>query len=59
MTTYALTIEDPPRDQDVAALANGLTEHALPHTGVPGFKPLGVFLRDDAGTTRSGIGDSF
>ena len=54
MTTYALTIEDPPRDQDVAALANGLTEHALPHTGVPGFKPLGVFLRDDAGTLVGG-----
>ena len=54
MTTYALTIEDPPRDQDVAALANGLSEHALPHTGVPGFKPLGVFLRDDTGALVGG-----
>ena len=54
MTTYTLTLEEPPRDQDVAALADGLNEHALPHTGVAGFKPLGILLRDDRGALVGG-----
>ena len=54
MTPYALTIEDPPRGQDADALAHGLNEHALPHTGVAGFKPLAVFLRDDGGAVVGG-----
>ena len=54
MTTYALTVEQP-RDTDVDALAAGLSGHALPHTGgAAGFRPLGVFLRDEAGTLVGG-----
>ena len=54
MTTYALTIEEPPRSQDVEALVRGLDEHARPHTGGAGFKPLAVFLRDEGGALVGG-----
>lgn len=54
MTTYALTIEDAPRAADVEGLAAGLTTHALPHTRVPGFKPLGAWLRDERGALVGG-----
>lgn len=54
MTTYALTIEDAPRAEDVEALAEGLTAHALPHAQVPGFKPLGAWLRDERGALIGG-----
>jgi GNAT superfamily N-acetyltransferase len=54
MTTYALTIEDAPRPEDVDALAKGLTAHALPHAHVPGFKPLGAWLRDERGALIGG-----
>ena len=54
MTTYALTIEDSPRSQDVEALAHGLDEHARLHTGVAGFKPLAVFLREGGGALVGG-----
>jgi len=51
---YTLTIEDAPRAEDVSALAKGLDEHALPHTGAQGFRPLGVFLRDEGGALVGG-----
>ena len=54
MTTYGLTIEEPPRAQDVEALIRGLNEHALPYTKVAGFKPLAVFLRDEQGALAGG-----
>jgi GNAT superfamily N-acetyltransferase len=52
--SYTLKIEDPPRSDDVAALSRGLDAHALPYTGVAGFKPLAVFLRDDGGAIAGG-----
>ena len=54
MTAYALVIDDAPRPEDVEALADGLTAHALPHTGVRGFKALAAWLRDDRGTLIGG-----
>jgi len=37
-------------DQEiVAALGRGLTDHALPVTGVPGFNPVAVVARDGGG----------
>ncbi len=39
----------------VAELGRGLTEHALPVTGVPGFNPVAVVARDDAGTLIGGV----
>ena len=54
MTTYALTIDDAPKAADQEALIRGLNVHAASHTPVPGFKPLGAFLRDDRGTLIGG-----
>ena len=50
-----LTVETAPSDADVAALANGLTQHALPTTGRAGFVPLAVFARDAAGALVGGV----
>jgi len=55
MTMYTLTIEDTPRSEDVQRLAQGLTAHALPYTQVPGFTPLGVFLKDEHGALVGGV----
>jgi GNAT superfamily N-acetyltransferase len=54
LTTYALTIEDTPRAEDVATLTDGLTAHALRHTSVAGFKPLAAWLRDERGALIGG-----
>ena len=55
MTGYTVTVEEAPADRDVEALAQGLTSHALPHTKVPGFQPIGVFLRDEHGKLAGGV----
>jgi len=55
MATYTLTVEEAPKSADVQILSQGLTAHALPYTHVPGFQPLGVFLRDDQGTILGGV----
>jgi len=53
--TYTIFVEDNPDAADVRILGEGLTEHALPVVGRPGFKPIGVFARDDRGTVVGGI----
>ena len=50
-----VTVETAPAERDVAALAAGLTDHALPTTGRPGFLPLAVFARDPEGELVGGI----
>ena len=55
MATYALTVDEAPKNHDVQTLAQGLTAHALPYTHVPGFQPLAVFLRDDQGIVLGGV----
>ncbi len=40
---------------NVGALGQGLTQHALPTTGVPGFRPLAVFARDRDGALVGGV----
>jgi len=52
MHTY--TVEDSPADEEVQALANGLSAHALSYTQVPGFHPIAVFIRDEDGTVVGG-----
>lgn len=52
---YKLSIEETPDAEDVRVLAGGLTAHALPHTGAPGFRPIAVFLRDEAGEIAGGV----
>lgn len=53
--SYTLSVEDDPDGADVQVLGEGLTTHALPVVGHPGFKPIAVFARDDSGTVVGGI----
>lgn len=55
MSDLVFSIETEPADRDVEALARGLTEHALPVTGTPGFQPLSIFVRDRAGALVAGV----
>lgn len=55
MSDLALSVETEPAPRDVEALARGLTEHALPVTGTPGFQPLSVFVRDHDGVLVAGV----
>jgi len=50
-----LSIETNPAPEDVEALGQGLNEHAIPFTGVVGFRPLAVFARDEGGALVGGI----
>jgi GNAT superfamily N-acetyltransferase len=54
VTSYALTIQESPTAGDVEALVEGLNAHALLHMRVPGFKPLGAWLRDGRGALIGG-----
>ena len=54
MRDVQLSIETRPQVRDVEALSEGLTEHALPTTGRPGFQPLAVFARDAGGALVGG-----
>ena len=49
-----VSIETAPARDDVAVLESGLTAHTLPIIGVPGFRPLAVFLRDHNGRIVGG-----
>jgi len=55
MEEWTLSTESPPRPEDVATLARGLTEHALPTTKVPGFQELAVFARDAGSRIVGGV----
>lgn len=55
MQDFVLTVETDPAPADVAALGEGLTEHALPVTGRRGFLPLAVFARGPNGVLVGGV----
>jgi GNAT superfamily N-acetyltransferase len=55
MDDLTFTIETDPSPQDITALGDGLTQHALPTTGARGFLPLAVFARDSDGRLVGGI----
>ena len=55
MATYTITVEKTPKKEDVETLGQGLADHALPHTQVAGFQPVGVFLRDERGEVMGGV----
>ena len=55
MTTYTISVEEAPQQEDVNVLVRGLTEHGVAQTGVPGFQPIGAFLRDAGGELAGGI----
>ena len=54
MSDVTLSVEASPAREDVALLEAGLTAHALPFTGTPGFQPLAVFARDPSGRIVAG-----
>lgn len=55
MRGIELSIDTEPDPRDVAALGDGLTEHALPVMGEPGFRPIAVFARDPDGALVAGV----
>jgi GNAT superfamily N-acetyltransferase len=48
VTRAVLSVEAEPSALDVRSLEIGLTEHAVPVTGVRGFVPLAVFARAES-----------
>lgn len=55
MTDFEIHVADEVRPEDRQAISAGLTEHALPVTGVPGFRPLSVMARDARGALVGGV----
>jgi GNAT superfamily N-acetyltransferase len=55
MRELTLAVDTSPVAADLAVLQDGLGRHALPITGVPGFVPLAIFLRDARGTVVGGV----
>ena len=55
MSRYTVEVESAPSAEDIARLGAGLSEHAIPTTGVPGFVPLAIFMRDESGEMVAGI----
>ena len=54
-TDLVLSVETAPSATDVQALGQGLTDHAAPTTGSPGFQPLAVFARARNGALVGGV----
>jgi GNAT superfamily N-acetyltransferase len=55
MEEVKLSVEAEPDPRVIEALAQGLTEHALPVTRVRGFRPLAVLARDRGGALVGGV----
>ena len=55
MASYALIVDDDPKSDDVEALAQGLNDHAVRYTHVPGFREIAVFVRDEQGALMGGV----
>jgi GNAT superfamily N-acetyltransferase len=55
VTTYSFTIDEAPSSEDVETLSRELTVHAIPYTGVAGFREIAVFMRDEKGTLVGGV----
>ncbi len=54
MGNYRFTLEEDPKQEEIRLLSQGLTDHALPFTKVPGFKTIAVFMRDERGQVVGG-----
>ena len=50
-----ITLDTSPSPADVAALGAGLTQHSLPFTGEPGFRPIAVFAHDETDELVGGV----
>lgn len=49
-----ISVEDNPSPDDLRAITDGLTRHALPVTRVPGFQRVAVLARDHQATLVGG-----
>lgn len=54
MSAWEISVEAGASPEDRRAIEAGLTRHALPRTGVPGFQPVAVLARDPHGTLAGG-----
>jgi catechol 2,3-dioxygenase-like lactoylglutathione lyase family enzyme/GNAT superfamily N-acetyltransferase len=52
---YTITVEHVPSARDIEALRDGLTEHVMPVIPTAGFRPVGIFARDDTATIVGGV----
>ena len=55
MSDYAISVEHDVSSELRRLIEEGLTRHALPTTGVPGFRPIAVVARDARGAIVGGI----
>jgi GNAT superfamily N-acetyltransferase len=49
-----ISVEDNPSPEDLRAIQDGLTRHALPVTLVPGFQRVAILARDEQATLIGG-----
>src|SRR5215472_15556426 len=54
-TDLPLVIEDAPSADDVDFVASSLDAFNIERTGAHDYRPLAIFLRDDAGTIAGGL----
>jgi GNAT superfamily N-acetyltransferase len=52
--SVVLSLTDDPSPEDLRAIQDGLTEHALPVTRVPGFQRVAVLAHDDGAALVGG-----
>jgi len=55
MTELRLTLQDDPAEADAQFVQDQLVEYNLVQTGIRDYRPLAVFLRDDAGEILGGL----
>ena len=52
--SWVISVEDNPSPDDVRAISDGLTQHSLPVTQVPGFQRVAVLAREGKPATLIG-----
>jgi len=55
MTDFEISVESVVSAEHRRLIEEGLTRHALPKTGVPGFQPVAVLARDHRRTLVGGV----
>ncbi len=53
--SWVISVEENPSPDDLRAIQDGLTRHALPVTLVPGFQRVAVLARDEHATVIGGV----
>jgi GNAT superfamily N-acetyltransferase len=55
VASVVISVEDAVSLADRRVVEAGLTQHALPYTGVPGFQPIAALARDGQGELVGGM----